>query len=178
MSASSSTSLLARLTEKRDQFRAMIVRRVRSEADAEDILQQALVNAARAIDTVREADHVEAWFARVVRRQIADFRLERARREARVEAFAREASDSTESEETAACACALGVVKRLRPDYADILRRVDLEDASLDEVAHALGISAGNARVRLFRARQAMRDELLVFCKTDSFRACMSCNCD
>lgn len=45
---------------------------------------------------------------------------------------------------------------RLRPDDREIIRLVEWEGFSPAEVAVALGIQAGTARVRLHRARQAL----------------------
>jgi RNA polymerase sigma-70 factor (ECF subfamily) len=44
--------------------------------------------------------------------------------------------------------------------YAEIIRLRDLEEQSTTEAAEALGITEVNARVRLHRARKALRDRL------------------
>jgi DNA-directed RNA polymerase specialized sigma24 family protein len=76
------------------------------------------------------------------------------------------------------CGCPMTLLASLRPEYAEILRRVDVEDQSLAESAAGLRISTNNAAVRLHRARKALREALLQFCGTDSMRACVDCGCD
>ena len=72
----------------------------------------------------------------------------------------------------------LGQLDRIRPEYADMLRRVDIDEERLPEVASSLGITVNNATVRLHRARKALRDQLRSFCGVDSLRACLDCSCD
>jgi hypothetical protein len=40
-------------------------------------------------------------------------------------------------EETASCACSLGLLEKLRPDHRVMLEQVDLADRSLADVAHS-----------------------------------------
>lgn len=175
--ASLARELLVMLAEQRSAFLAFVRKRLRSGADADDLLQQALLKAASSIDTVRDGERIEAWFYRVLRNTIADHHLEWARRESQVELLAREASEAA-PEEAAVCGCSLGVLDTLRGEYAEILRRVDIDEESLDDAARAVGITPNNAKVRLHRARKALRRALLSFCGTDSARACASCGCD
>lgn len=161
---------------ERDRFLAFIRGRIR-DADAEDIFQKALIKASRHVGTLRDPSQARAWFFRIVRRTLADHHAEWARREAKLAELASDFEEAT-PEETAVCGCSLGQLEELRPEYADILRRVDVEDQPVAEAASELGISSNNATVRLFRARKALRDRLLASCGTDSMRACLSCNCD
>src|SRR5688572_32346081 len=71
-----------------------------------------------------------------------------------------------------------GQLERIRPEYADVLRRVDIEEEPLSSVAEALGITVNNATVRLHRARKAFREQLQAFCGTASMRACLDCACN
>ena len=177
VSRSLARSLLVMLAEQRSAFLAFVRKRVRSGADAEDLLQQALLKAAEKLDTVRDGERLEAWFYRVLRNTIADHHAEWARRESRLELLAREASEAP-PEDAAVCGCSLGVLDALHTEYAEILRRVDIDEELLDDVAGALAITPNNAKVRLHRARKALRAALLSYCKTDSARACQSCACD
>lgn len=168
--------LLVMLAEQRPAFLAFVRRRVSSGADAEDLLQQGLLKAAERLDTLREGERLEAWFYRVLRNTIADHHAAWARREARLELLAREASMAP-PEEAAVCGCSLGVLDTLHAEYAEVLRRVDIEEQSLDDVARDLAITPNNAKVRLHRARKALRTALLSYCGTDSVDACASCAC-
>ncbi|AKU94946.1 DNA-directed RNA polymerase specialized sigma subunit, sigma24-like [Labilithrix luteola] len=169
--------LLVMLGARRAEFLGFVKKRVRSGVDAEDLLQQALVLAAEKLDSLRENDRLDAWFYRVLRNAIADHHAAWALREAKLELLAREASEAP-PEEAAVCACSMGMLDDVRPEYAAILRRVDIEGESMAEAASHLGLSVGNAKVRLHRARKALREELLARCGSDSVRACQDCSCD
>lgn len=174
-------ALLARLTSERRRFVAFARRRLGSDADAEDIVQQGFARAAEKLVDLREADRVVPWFYRVLRRLIADHQARRALAARRLDELASSMVEAT-PEEHASCACALGLMDQLRPEYADILRRVDLEDQALDQAAAALGITPNNAGVRLHRARARLRADVQALCgtpgATTSQSACGGCTCD
>lgn len=165
------------LGERRAEFLAFVKKRVRSGADAEDLLQQGLVRAAEKLDSLRADDRVEAWFYRVLRNTIADHHAAWAVGEAKLDLLAREASEAP-PEEAAVCACSMGMLDNIRSEYAAILRRIDIEGESMTEAATHLGLSVGNTKVRLHRARKALREELLSRCGSNSVRACQDCSCD
>ena len=171
------SELLQTLAGRRATFLEFVRRRVRSDADAKDLLQQALIKATEKLHSLRSGERVDAWFFRVLRNVIADHYADGARREARLTLLAREASEAPPAD-AVACGCSLGLLETLHADYAAILRRVDLGEEPLDDVARALGITPNNAKVRLHRARKALRGALLSFCGTESLRACQSCGCD
>jgi len=170
-------SIVHELMLDRKDYLAFVRARVRSGADAEDILQQALVKAAEHADVLRNPERARAWFFQILRRTVADHRARWAVRESKLETLAADLEEAT-PEEVATCACSLGQLERIDSKYPDILRRMDLEDQTLSEAAEALAISVNNATVRLHRARKALRDKLFEFCGTDSVRACADCSCD
>lgn len=170
-------ALARELMAERESVLAFIRGRIRSGADAEDIFQQALIRAAAHASSLRDPSRTRAWFFQIVRRALADHHARWAVREAKLAALAADLEEQT-PEEVAVCGCSLGQLERLRPEYADILRRVDIEEEPLPAVAAALGITVNNATVRLHRSRKALRELLQAFCGSDSMRACLDCACD
>lgn len=172
--------VLSRLTAQRPRFVAFARRRLASDADAEDIVQQGFARAAEKLEHLRDPERVVAWFYRVLRRLIADQLARRALGARKLNELAASFQEAT-PEERASCACALGLLDDLRPDYADILKRVDLDDQSLDQAAAALGITANNAGVRLHRARARLRADVEELCGAPGAaaarRACADCEC-
>jgi RNA polymerase sigma-70 factor (ECF subfamily) len=77
----------------------------------------------------------------------------------------------------AICECMNTLLPTLKPEYAEILQRVDLQDSALTEVASELGISQNNATVRLHRARQALKRQLEQSCGTCATHGCLDCTC-
>ena len=152
--------LLVLLAKQRAAFRAFVRGRVGSSAEADDLLQQALLRATEKVATLRDGERVQAWFYRVLRNVIADHHATRARSEAH---GALVVQDAPVPEDVKVCGCSLDVLRTLRPEYAAILTRVDLDDEPIDDAARALGITPNNAKVRLHRARSSLRRALLAY---------------
>lgn len=54
----------------------------------------------------------------------------------------------------------------LKPEYADALRRIDVDGMPVKTYADEAGTSASNAGVRVFRARDALRKQVAHSCGT------------
>jgi DNA-directed RNA polymerase specialized sigma24 family protein len=75
------------------------------------------------------------------------------------------------------CACVGRLASTLKPEYAEILRAVDVEDTPVKAFAEAGGLTASNAGVRLFRAREALRKQVTASCGTCAEPGCVDCSC-
>jgi RNA polymerase sigma-70 factor (ECF subfamily) len=78
----------------------------------------------------------------------------------------------------AACSCARRLLDGLRPSYAEVIQRIDLDGEDPASAAAALGISQGNLDVRLHRARKSLRNEVCTYCGVGSSKPCLDCACD
>jgi RNA polymerase sigma factor (sigma-70 family) len=169
------------LVDNHARFLAFLERRVGSRHVAEDILQEAFVRSLDRVDSIRKTESAVAWFYRVLRNTIADhFRRQEARDRTlvQVSAEAEEPADTPDEEvEAVVCACVLELVDTLKAEYATALRRVDLEGMSVRGFAEETGITAGNAGVRLHRAREALRKQLARSCGTCLTHGCLDCQC-
>lgn len=170
--------LVSRLVENHRKFRAFLERRVGSGADAEDILQSAYAKGVERGGDLRDGESAVAWFYRLLRNGVADHYRRRARESRAVERAAWDLPESVEPEVKAAiCGCISDLLPALRKEYAEILRRVDLEGRELAAVAAELSVTPGNARVRLHRARRALRDRLEESCGSCTAHGCLDCSC-
>lgn len=173
------TDVAATLVANHREFLAFIQRRVGSAALAEDILQDAFVRNMDKFDTVRET--AVGWFYRVLRNAIIDHHRRTGSAERRTEAFARdEQATAYEDDELhrVVCKCIAELTETLKPEYATALRRVEVEGASVKDYADEAGISANNAGVRIFRAREALRKQVVRSCGTCATHGCLDCTCD
>lgn len=170
-------ALLASLAAGRERYLAFARRRLRSEADADDVLQQAMLRAAERIGALHGDERLDAWFYRILRNVIADHHVRKASQDARFELLDHDVAEATPAE-VAVCACTLGLLGQIRPEYTAMLQGVDLDERSLSEVAQGLQITPNNAKVRLHRARKALREALVQHCGACSARACADCSCD
>ena len=75
------------------------------------------------------------------------------------------------------CACITRLLPVLKPEYAEMIRRVDLDEQPVSGVARSLGITANNAMVRLHRARAGLKKQLERSCGTCATHGCLDCRC-
>jgi len=173
---------LKSLLPHRRRFLAFLTPRAGSVEAAEELLQTALLKGMESQHELRHEQNAVAWFYRLLRNTLIDGyrREEREGRALRHLAGERPLStqDLDELERTV-CACVLSLSATLKPDYADIIRLVDLEGWDLARFAQASGITPNNAKVRLHRARQALGIRLKQSCgPTCCQRGCADCPCE
>lgn len=159
------------------RFLAFLERRTGDRTEAEDILQEAFVRGIEHVEGVRDEESVIAWFFRVLRNALVD-RSRRHAAEARsLERIVARIGATDPESEREACACIGALLSQLNPDYAELIRRVDLEGEPVTAWAAAKQVTAGSARVRLHRARAALRREVERTCRTCAEHGCMDCTC-
>lgn len=180
MPRSSADRTVAALLDHRRAFRAFIVSRVGSEADADDLLQQGLIKALAHAGDLREDEKSVAWFYQILRHTIVDFARSRSARRRRDEIWTTDPSllNATDPEaERHICHCFAGLLPTMKPAHAELLRRVELEGESVSSAARDLGLTANHASVALHRARQELRKKLVAFCGDCARGNCRDCDC-
>ena len=179
MDQTSKTEIARVLALNHQAFLAFVERRVGSAEIAEDILQEAFVRSIDRADSLREEESAVAWFYRMLRNAVVDhYRRNDAQRRS-LERLASELEPSEPAPEIAAviCQCVLSLAETLKPDYADAIRRIDVEGAAVKAFAAERGLTANNAGVRVFRARAALREQVARSCGTCATHGCMDCSC-
>jgi RNA polymerase sigma factor (sigma-70 family) len=167
------------LVENHRAFLRFLERRVGDRALAEDLLQDAFT---RNLDRVSDIpdEGLVPWFYRVLRNAVID-RHRRTGAEARaLAAFTQELTSKAQPGEDLhreICACVGRLASTLQLKYAEILRAVDVEDTPVKAFAEAAGLTISNAGVRLFRAREALRKQVVASCGTCAEHGCVDCSC-
>lgn len=173
-------ALVDTLAQKHREFLAFLEQRLGDPQRAEEVLQAATLKGLEKSDSIRHRESVAAWFYRLLRNAIVDeYRRQDAERRA-LEGAAREAAIQAElgpELEGQVCRCVDGLIPTLRDDYRKILQAVDLEGQTPAAFARAEGLSRGSARVRLHRARRALRQRLEACCGTCAEHGCLDCSC-
>ena len=177
--------ILSHLLSRESDFRSFLRRRVADDALAEDLLQQSFMRAVQQEHRVKQPEQVVTWFYRILRNATVDYYRARAADDRKLEAFVQELA-ATGTDRTPAldelrptiCACLQRLLPDLRPAYADLLNRIDLEGESPASVAKQLGVTPNNLTVRLHRARQALRKSLEESCGICTKHGCLHCTCD
>jgi RNA polymerase sigma factor (sigma-70 family) len=176
MTATAITGLL----DQRRQFLQFVERRVGTRATAEDIIQAAYVRAMEQASTLRSDESAVAWFYRILRNAVIDHYRHRAAEDRALEKWAKDLAIETQFDATThqiVCQCINNVLDKLKPAYSEIIREVDLTEGTLESFAKRSGITPGNAAVRAHRARQALKKQLILTCRTCAKHGCIDCTC-
>jgi RNA polymerase sigma factor (sigma-70 family) len=169
------------LAENHRRFLAFLLRRVPSREIAEDILQDAFVRGLTKAPPFETSASSVAWFYRVLRNAIVDHYRRTGVEERAIERYAAETDDSVEPADPelfdAVCECVRSLVRTLKPEYAAVITRVDLDGLSPTAFALESGISPNNAGVRLHRAHRALKARIREVCSTCADHGCRPCSC-
>jgi RNA polymerase sigma-70 factor (ECF subfamily) len=146
---------------------------LRSEEDARDAVQDAFVSAFRSIAGFEENSQLSTWLHRIlINCSLMKLRRLRSHPEESIEAYLPRFQDDGhqpepsvhwgESVETMLQRSEMreivrSSIDRLPDTYRDILLLRDIEELTPEETASALGITRNAVKVRLYRARQALR---------------------
>lgn len=146
------------------------------DQQGQDVVQEAIVRALRSIGTLERPEALRAWLHRITANvALQHLRARKRRRERPIgdllpvfrndghregvrETWVRDEGCSLEREELLESVRA--AVESLPPTYREIVMLRDLAGFDTAEAAEALGISPNLAKVRLHRARQALRSLL------------------
>ncbi len=169
------------LVDNHRQFLKFLERRLGDRALAEDILQEAFVRGVSKLGLLSADESAVAWFYRILRNAVTDHYRRRASANKKLVAFAEQIDCHTPRDDElhrSVCACISRLATTLKPEYAEALRRVELDGLSVKDYAAKAGITGNNAAVRLFRAREALRKQVSTSCGTCAEHGCFDCTCE
>jgi len=151
--------------------------------EAEDLAQVVFVKAARALPSFRGDARMSTWLYRIAANVVTDWLRTRSTLEARSTVHLPGTVDNAASSSGASPAsedkhtspeqqlirdemgdCIRSVIGQLPDKHRTVLVLGELGGFSDEEVSHTLGISRGNAKVRLHRARQQLKKALEAHC--------------
>lgn len=161
-------------------FLGFLEKRVGNRAVAEDILQEAFARGLDRLETLRNEESAVAWFYRALRNAVVDYHRRQQSAARALETFSAElerAEEPTAEVADAVCKCVARLAGTLKPEYADALRRIEVDGLAVKAFAEETGISSSNAAVRVFRAREALRRQVAASCGTCAEHGCLNCTC-
>jgi RNA polymerase sigma-70 factor, ECF subfamily len=147
-----------------DRLRRFIVKRVRNDHDADDILQDVFTRLQTGADGV---ENLEAWIFQVTRHAIVDHFRKRPAVE-----LTTDPAEPPPAEDVARelASCLLPMLQQLDEEDRNALRLVDLEGLGQKELAARLGLSITGAKSRVQRARMRLKEILLACCEVERDR--------
>ena len=161
------------------EFLGFLESKLGNRALAEDILQDAFVRGMARVESLEREESAVAWFYRILRNAVIDHYRRRATADRKLEAFAAELERAVPPEETHAsvCQCVSRLAGTLKPEYGEALRRIEVDGVSMKDYATEAGITANNAAVRVFRAREALKKQVTRSCGSCATHGCLDCTC-
>jgi len=172
--------VVAALAESHRAFLGFLEKRVGRREVAEDLLQEAFARGLASLPALESAESAVAWFYRVLRNAVIDHHRRGGASERALSALAREMEEHVEPDldtRNAVCRCVARLSDTLKPEYAAALRRIEVDGVSVQDFAAEAGITANNAGVRVFRAREALRKQVVRTCGTCAEHGCLDCTC-
>ena len=148
-----------------EPLRRFIRRRVASDDDAQDILQDVFGKIHRHIGRLKDTERLPAWVYRIARRAVIDHLRARAKAPAAVDL----PEDRADEQEPAAVGaevaeCVRPLIDRLPEPYRNALILTELEGLTQRELAESTGLSLSGAKSRVQRGREQLKAMLLECC--------------
>lgn len=147
------------------RLRAFIRRRVRDEATADDLTQEALLKVYRARTSLRDGTRLEAWLYQVARGTIIDHYRRRRPTEELPAALAGESPDELAAMRTRVQASIKRFLAELPAAYREPVRLAELEELPLARIALRLDLSLTAVKSRVRRGRAMLRKQLQACCR-------------
>jgi len=172
MAAAGHTDAYAQLVHRwAGRVTAFCHARVRSPDAAEDLAQEALLRGFRAIGTLADPDRFGTWLHGIALRSCLDWLKSKARTQVtfsglsagrEAEGFVDEQTTPVENELDARTQRErlMAEVERLPNEYREVLMLYYYNDATYQDLADWLGVSAATVNARLTKARAMLRERL------------------
>jgi RNA polymerase sigma-70 factor (ECF subfamily) len=151
-----------------DPVRQFIRRRIRNDADADDVLQIVFAKIHAGLDGLADTERLPAWIFRIARNAVIDHVRHRASRPILV-GIPDDLADVQEPvsgvEELADCMRPL--INHLPEPYRQALTMTEIEGRTQRELAMSLGLSLSGAKSRVQRGRAQIKTMLLACCHVE-----------
>ncbi|CAN5385432.1 N/A [soil metagenome] len=155
-----------------------ILSKVSDPQVAEDILQDSMLKALDGIDSLKDETKAESWFYQIIRNRITDHYRRSGTKEKALNKLAVELeANNGEEFEKNVCGCFHDIIPTLKPDYAVLIKEMELGNEQPETVAGRLGITRNTLKVRRFRARQQLQKFLELTCGVCATQGCLDCTC-
>jgi RNA polymerase sigma-70 factor (ECF subfamily) len=147
------------------RLRAFIRRRVRDEATADDLTQEALLKVYRSRATLRDDTRLEAWLYRIARGTIIDHYRRQRPTEELPAALTGESPDEMAAMRTRVLTSMKRFLAELPEAYREPVRLAELEELPLARIALRLDLSLTAVKSRVRRGRAMLKKKLQACCR-------------
>ncbi|MBD0382054.1 RNA polymerase sigma factor SigZ [Paenibacillus sedimenti] len=149
-------------------LRNFILKRAKSEQDAEDILQNVFMKIHANLDTLKDNEKLQSWIYQITRNTIIDYYRKEKHRQLQEELpldlpWAEELEDVNEAFKEIA-ACIRPMVRQLSDKYVHAIELTEFGSYTQKQLSEELGISVSGAKSRVQRGREKLKELLLNCC--------------
>jgi RNA polymerase sigma-70 factor (ECF subfamily) len=154
--------------EYNSRLRKFILREVKDEFLADDILHDSFVKIHLHLDALKDRSKITSWLFQITRNVIADHRR-KSSKNFLIDLAAIEIADLKERRETVNLrGCMNTFLSRLPERYKEAIEQVDLKGLSQLQFAEKLRISYSGAKSRVQRARRLLHGYMVACCEITS----------
>jgi RNA polymerase sigma-70 factor (ECF subfamily) len=156
----------------------LICRKVNHQDYCNDIMQEVYLKILSNIDRIEKADNLSAYVVRMSTNVIADYYRKQSRLPLIGELTDAGAVDTAQvTEESNDLCCLRPFIDSLPAHYRDVIIQVELQNMKLKDYALKVGITLTNAKTRVQRARQKLKEAILQCCnyQFDGYGNVVSC---
>ncbi len=153
----------------RDGLRAFIAKRVRNQAEVDDILQEVFLRMHRKLDSLKDPRRMVSWVFQITRHAIIDhYRAPARRRELptglagdldsamSMSALSTTSKDSDHLRSELA-GCLRPMIEQLSTQYREAVTLIELDGLTQTAVAKRLGLSVSGMKSRVQRGRRQLK---------------------
>lgn len=153
----------------RDSLGKFILKRVRDEHDAEDILQDIFYKIHNNIDKLEDENKLQAWIYQVTRNTIIDYYRSRKATVELPDLPQKPTNETAASKDDAdeIASCLKPMVEALPEKYRQAVTLTELKGLTQKEMAENLGVSLSGAKSRVQRARGKLKEMFLECCHVE-----------
>ena len=167
-----------------DQLLGFILKRVKDEEIAHDLLQEVFIKIHTKVDTLQSRENLSGWIYTITKNVITDYYRSAAKAETSnsIDIPLADKSSETEPEPEYCEECLKPFVQKLPTQYKDAILATDLGPYSQKEYAKEIGISYSGLKSRVQRGRRQLFELFSNCCKErsaldDSCEKTMPCGC-
>lgn len=150
------------------EIRQFLIKRLRSEQNADDVLQVIFYKALKHRQTFCALEQPRAWLYSVAKTSVIDFERDKNHRTVDISLLERAEETSDESDVfTSLQACIVKALPQLDKNDRDILNKCDLSKMPQAEYAKDNNLKLSAVKARLRRARERLRQQLIQQCSVE-----------
>lgn len=152
-----------------EQIRSFVHKRIRRQADAEDIVQDVFMKAYQGITQLKDDEKRRAWIYKIARNRIADhYRRNRTLEE--LPDLAGPDEDEAGYSPREAIEGMMSILRKMPDKYREAVELADLKGMPQKELSEFLDLSYSGTKSRVQRGREMVRKMMTSCCEIESDR--------